>query len=232
VVEFDEPATSVEWQRLTGHPQNSQLLYKAIGIFADEAQINSTPHVDGARPGDIILEDYNKDGKITADDRTLLLKTNIPEITFGISFNLAYKSWSLNGLFQGAGNLMKQVYTDYIGLSGNYMAWDAVDRWTPDNIHATKPRAVDRTAAYWRTDYPNDFYYHKCDYLRMKNLQLVYTLPAKIQETVHLKNAQVYLSGQNLFLIYNKNKIQDPEINDFNSYPLMRVYAVGARISF
>lgn len=232
VVEFDEPARSVEWQVLTGHPQNSTLLYKAIGIFADEAQINSTPHVPGARPGDIILEDYDKDGEITADDQTLLFKTSIPEITFGLSFNLTYKSWSLNGLLQGAGNIMKQVYTDYIGLSGNYMAWDAVDRWTPDNIHATKPRAVDRTAAYWRTDYPNNFYYHNCDYLRMKNLQLVYTLPEKVQKAVHTRNAQVYLSGQNIFLVYSKNKILDPEINDFNSYPLMKVYAIGARLSF
>lgn len=232
VIEFDEPAKSVEWQVLTGHPQGSTLLYRAIGIFKDEAQINSTPHVAGARPGDIILEDYNKDGEITADDRTLLFQTAIPEITFGLSFNVSYKNWSLNGLFQGVGNMTKQIYTDYIGLSGNYLAYDGIDRWTPDNINGTKPRAVDRTAAYWRTDYPNDFYYHKCNYIRMKNLQLVYNLPAKIQNAIHLRNAQVYLSGENLFLLYDKNKIMDPEINNIFSYPLMKVYAVGARISF
>jgi hypothetical protein len=128
--------------------------------------------------------------------------------------------------------MVKKVYTDYIGLSGNYLAYDAEDRWTPENINGTKPRAVDRTAAYWRTDYPNDFYYHNCTYVRLKNLQLVYTLPAKIQNAVHLKNAQVYVSGQNLFLLYNKIKIMDPEINSIFSYPLMKVYAIGARISF
>jgi TonB-linked SusC/RagA family outer membrane protein len=232
VVEFDEPAKSVEWQVLTGHPQNSTLLYHAIGIFADQTQINNTPHVDGARPGDIILEDYNKDGEITADDRILLFKTSVPEITYGISFSLSYKNWSLNGLVQGAGNMVKQIYTDYIGLSGNYLDWDAQGRWTPENIHASKPRAVDRTAAYWRTDYPNDFYYHNCNYARMKNLQLVYNLPAKIQNAIHLKNAQVYISGQNLFLVYAANKIMDPEINSIFSYPLMKIYAVGAKISF
>ena len=213
-------------------PQGSQLLYRAIGIFDNEEQITNTPHVDGARPGDIILEDYNKDGEITADDRTLIFQTSIPEITFGISFNLSYKNWSLNGLVQGAGNMMKQIYTDYIGLSGNYLAYDAVDRWTPENITGSKPRAVDRTSAYWRTDYANDFYHHDCTYVRMKNLQLVYNLPAKIQNAIHLRNAQVYLSGQNLFLLYSKNKIMDPEIDGIFSYPLMKVYAIGARIAF
>jgi TonB-linked SusC/RagA family outer membrane protein len=232
VIEFDEPAKSVDWQVLTGHPQNSELLYRAIGIYADEEQISNTPHVDGARPGDIILEDYDKDGEITADDRTLLFQTSIPEITYGVSFNLSYKNWTLNGLIQGAGNMMKKVYTDYIGLSGNYLAWDGVDRWTPDNINATKPRAVDRTSAYWRTDYANDFYYHKSDYGRLKNLQLVYTLPAKIQKAIHLKNAQVYVSGQNLLLLYSQNKLMDPEIASIFSYPLMKTYALGARIAF
>jgi hypothetical protein len=232
VIEFDEPAKSVDWQVLTGHPQGSQLMYKAIGIFNDDEQINNTPHVDGARPGDIILEDYNKDGEITSDDQTLIFQTAIPEITFGISFNLSYKNWGLNGLIQGAGNMTKQVYTDYIGLSGNYLAYDGEDRWTPENINGTKPRAVDRTAAYWRTDYPNDFYHHESDYVRMKNLQLIYTLPSKIQNAIHLRNAQVYLSGQNLFLLYSKNKLMDPEIDGIFSYPLMKVYAFGARIAF
>jgi TonB-linked SusC/RagA family outer membrane protein len=232
VIEFDEPAKSVDWQVLTGHPQGSQLMYKAIGIFNDDEQINNTPHVDGARPGDIILEDYNKDGEITSDDQTLIFQTAIPEITFGLSFNISYKNWGLNGLIQGAGNMTKQVYTDYIGLSGNYLAYDGEDRWTPENVNGSKPRAVDRTAAYWRTDYPNDFYHHESDYVRMKNLQLVYTLPSKIQNAIHTRNAQVYLSGQNLFLLYSKNKLMDPEIDGIFSYPLMKVYAFGARISF
>lgn len=119
----------------------------------------------------------------------------------------------------------------YIGLSGNYLAYDAIDRWTPDNIHGTKPRASERTEAYWRTNYPNTYYYHNSDYVRMKNLQLVYSLPKKIQNAIRLSNAQVYVSGQNLFLVYSKNKITDPEIDDISSYPIMKVFTIGARIS-
>jgi hypothetical protein len=128
--------------------------------------------------------------------------------------------------------MVKESNTSYIGLSGNYIQYMADDRWTPDHTTATKPRAVDRNSAYWRSDYSNDFYFQKCDYARLKNLQLVYTLPANIQNAIHLKNAQVYVSGSNMFLLYNKNKIMDPEISDMFSYPLMKTYAIGARVSF
>src|SRR5690606_30027854 len=66
VIEFDEPERSVPWQVRTGLPQGALLLYKSAGVFSDLAQIESMPHVSGAKPGDIIIEDIDKDGKITA----------------------------------------------------------------------------------------------------------------------------------------------------------------------
>ncbi len=81
---------------------------------------------------------------INNDDRILFPKTVNPEITFGFTFNLKYKNWGLNGLVQGSGNSMRLVYAQLQGLAGNYFAYDADGRWTPDNPNATKPRAVDR----------------------------------------------------------------------------------------
>ncbi len=77
----------------------------------------------------------------------------------------------------------------------------------------------------------------------MKNLELSYILPKYLQQKLKLNNAQIYLSGQNLFLIYSKNKITDPELGGNNDlmgeydsnaalHPLMKVFAIGARISF
>ncbi len=243
VIEFDEPARSVPWQVLTGHPQGSQLVYHALGIFRDEDQINKTPHVEGAIPGDIIIQDFNGDGVINSDDRILNTKTVNPEITYGVSFNFAYKNWTLNGLVQGAGNANRQVLVGLQGLSGNYFAYDAEGRWTPDNIDATKPRAFERNEAYWRSNFVTDYSYHNSAYARMKNLQLAYTIPAGILSRIRLKSAQIYLAGQNLFLIYNKNKILDPEVGGIvtrrsdapapgvYNYPIMRIYTIGARIS-
>ncbi len=198
VIEFDEPAGQISWQRLTGHPQGTQLLYNAQGIFRDEEQINKTPHVPGAIPGDIIIEDYDKDGEITANDRILFPKTVNPEITYGINFNLQYKNWSLTGLVQGAGNAMRRVYQELQGFAGNYFAYDAQGRWTPNNIDATKPRAFDRVDAYWRNNYLTNYSFQNAAYARLKNVQLAYTLPQNIINKIHLTSAQVYVSGQNL----------------------------------
>lgn len=243
VVEFDEPAKSVPWQVLTGNPQGSQLVYHAIGIFRDEEQINKTVHVNGAIPGDIIIEDYNGDGEITADDRVLNKRTVNPEITYGFNFNLSFKNWSLTGLVSGAANSSRQVLVSLQGLAGNYFDYDAQGRWTPDNIDASKPRAFERSEAYWRSDYVTDYSYQNSAYARLKNLQLAYTLPASLQSKIKLKNAQVYVSGQNLFLIYNANKMLDPEVGGIvtstafepqtgvYNYPIMKVLTIGARIS-
>jgi len=243
VKEFDEPAKNVPWQELTGHPMGTQLLYKANGIFRDVEQINNTPHVSGARPGDIIIEDINKDGEITNDDRIRFPKTTNPEITYGISFDLQYKNWGLNGLIQGAGESMRRMYFQLQGMAGNYFEYDAIGRWTPDRIDAKKPRAFDRNDAYWRSDYMTNYSYQSTEYARMKNLELSYILPKYLQQKLKLNNAQIYLSGQNLFLIYSKNKITDPELGGNNDlmgeydsnaalHPLMKVFAIGARISF
>jgi hypothetical protein len=243
VIEFDEPAKSVPWQVLTGKPQASELVYHALGIYKSQEEIDKTPHVASAIPGDIIIEDVSKDGEITADDRILNKKTVNPEITFGLSFNLTYKNFSLNGLVQGAANSSRRVLVELQGLSGNYFAYDAQGRWTPDNTNATKPRAFERNSAYWRSDYITDYSYQNGGYARLKNLQLVYTFPAKIYSKAMLKGAQVYITGQNLFMIYNKNKYLDPEVggirtitsaspnNGVYSYPIMKVFAIGARIT-
>lgn len=250
VVEFDEPASQVPWQRLTGHPQGTQLLYKSMGIFRDEDQVSKTPHVPGARPGDIIIEDYDGDGEITTDDRILFPKSVNPEITYGISFNVQYKSWALSGLVQGAGKAVRRVYQELQGFAGNYFAYDAAGRWTSDNINATKPRAFDRIDAYWRNDYLTDYSFQNEAYARMKNLQLSYTLPKNSLRAIFITQAQVYVSAQNLFLIYSGNKIIDPEVGGIRTitgtaadglidpansgatiYPIMKVYTIGVRVS-
>ncbi len=243
VIEFDEPARNVPWQRLTGNPQGTELLYNAIGIFRDQAQIDNTPHVNGAIPGDIIIEDFDKNGEINNDDRILFPKTVDPEITYGISLNLNYKNWGLSGLVQGSGSAMRRMYAQLQGFSGNYFQYDADGRWTPDNIDAQKPRAFDRNDAYWRSDYLTNYTYQSTAFARMKNIQLTYNLPQNLQKSLGLAAGQIYLSGQNLFLIYSGNKITDPELGGNDKlddqyatnatfYPLMKTFAIGARITF
>ncbi len=233
IINYDEPKRNVAWQVRTGHPQGAILLYKSAGIFRDQAQVDALPHVSGARPGDIIIVDYDKDGEITSDDRILFDKTSDPELTFGISFNLNFKSWSLRGLIQGAGTTLRDMASDsQTGSIGNYYAYEAIDRWTVDNIDATKPRAYEREEEYWRSDYVTDYNYQKSGYGRLKNIQLSYTIPKKLLNVIMMQDAQVYISGENLLLIYSQNKILDPELSDMSNYPIMKVYTLGVKVAF
>jgi TonB-linked SusC/RagA family outer membrane protein len=239
IVEYDEPERPVPWQTRTGKPMNAHLLYRSMGIFSDTDQVNSLPHVKGARPGDIIIEDYNKDGEITTDDRQLFALTATPEITFGVSFDLSYKNWELRALVQGQGRALRDLYRQIVGSGGNYYQFDAEGRWTPENPDATKPRAFERKEEYWRDSFITDFYYFDVSFARLKNLQLSYAIPRRITDKVKIKNAKVFVAGQNLWLIYSGNDVMDPETGGVNNktgsvdnYPIMKVISLGARVAF
>ncbi len=233
VIEADEPEKLVEWQELTGHPQGALLLYHNLGVFSDSTELMSMPHVPGARPGDLIIEDYDKNGEITAADRKLYPLTTTPEITFGFAFNFSYKNWALSGLVQGQARAMRRIYTQaWIGSGGNYYAHDAEDRWTPENTDASKPRAFDYLEEYWRKDYLTDYSYTSIAYARLKNLQLSYNLPRNILNAIRIKELKVYFAGQNLFLLYSGHPIIDPENASVTCYPIMRILSVGAQLSF
>lgn len=239
IVEYDEPEASYEWQRLTGHPTTAFLQYKAIGIFKDEEHVASLPHVPGARPGDVILHDYNDDGEITEADKIVYDLNGTPEITYGVNLSLKYKNIQLRALVQGVGNNWKRIAETegdfiYMGIFGNYFQYYADDRWTEDNTDAKMHRAFERVEEYWRQDaYLCSFDYYNMAYARLKNLEVSYTFPESLLKTIKLKGLNIYASGKNLFYLFNKNAVgTDPEVSSVRTYPTTRVIALGARVSF
>ncbi len=240
ILEYDEPAVSYEWQKLTGHPTSAFLQYKATGIYADAAQVAATPHVPGARPGDVILEDFNQDGKITEADKIIYDKgEGAPEVTFGVNLSVKYKNWQLQALVQGVGNSWKRIAETegdfiYMGIFGNYFQYYADNRWTVDNTNATMHRSFERVEEYWRKDaYLCSFDYYNMAFARLKNVELSYTFPKNMLSTIKLKGASLYVTGKNLFFLYNKNAVgTDPEVTSVSTYPTTRIIALGARISF
>lgn len=234
VVFMDEPERAVPWQQRTGHPYGAQLLYKAIGIFKDEAHVNSLPHWDGAGPGDVIFEDVSGDGKITSDDKILLDGADSPETFYGINIDLTYKNWSLSVLAQGQGEFwVRNIQDGRRGEAGNYFQWSFDDRWTPENTDASVARAYNRDDLYWSFG-SNDNTYHwdNMAYCRLKNAVLTYNIPKSIFGNTGISAANLYISGNNLFLIYSAQDNFDPEIGSPMAYPAMRTIAIGARVTF
>ena len=231
--EFDEPTQPVPWQVRTGKPHSALLIYKSLGVFQDQEHIDSYPHLPSARPGDIIIEDYDKDGEITARDQQLIPMTTTPEITFGLEIKVSYKNWSLNALIQGHGRAIRNIYTDTrAGTAGNYYQFEADGRWTPENTNASKPRAYQWMEEYWRGTHITDYNYTDVSYARVRNVQLIFRVPAEISDKVWLKDAKLIFAAQNPVLLYSGNKIMDPEVGGMGSYPIMKTYSFGASISF
>lgn len=231
---MDEPERAVPWQQRTGHPYGAQILYKAIGIFADEEAVNSYPHWDGAKPGDVIFEDVSGDKKITSDDRILLDKTDAPEIFYGLSFDAMYKNWTFSLLFQGQGTYYRMsTQDDRRGEAGNYFQWHFDNRWTPENTKTNVARAYNRNDQYWAFSVNNSTYWwDNMAYFRLKNVMIAYDIPTPFVQKIGLKNVNVYFSANNPLLIYSAQRNFDPEVGAPMTYPTTKTFAIGARITF
>ncbi|WP_167618114.1 TonB-dependent receptor [Maribellus sediminis] len=234
VVFMDEPERAEKWQQRTGHPYGAWLMYDAIGIFADQAAVDNYPHWDGAKPGDVIFRDVDGDKAITSDDKILVDQTDAPEVSYGLSLDLTYKNWNLSVLAQGQGTYYRMNISDgRRGEAGNYLQWSFDDRWTPTNTNTDVARAYNRDDLYWSFD-RNMSTYHldNMAFCRLKNAVLTYTIPNSVFGNLGVSRAQVFFAGNNLFLIYAAQKNFDPEIGAPLTYPAVKTFALGVKVTF
>ncbi len=230
---MDEPERSVPWQQVTGHPYGSKLLYHAIGIFKTQEEVDVYPHWSGAKPGDVIFEDVNGDKVINADDRILMEKTDAPELFYGIKIGVQYKNWSLNLLGQGQGTFYRSTITGNRGIGQNVFKWMANGYWTPKNNKVNQPRPFHRADQYWSyLSNDNSYWYDNMAYFRLKNVTLSYSIPKSLLSRFYISQANIFLSGNNLCLLYSAQRNYDPEVGNPQGYPAMKTYSVGLNVTF
>jgi TonB-dependent starch-binding outer membrane protein SusC len=230
---IDEAAGVLDYQKQTGRSINTYLLYNAIGIFRTQDQLDNTPHVQGATLGDLIYEDYNKDGKITADDQVRSKYGNIPQMTFGLNLGASYKNFDISLLFAGQAQVSQYVLSES-GTVGNYYSSWADDRWSPTNPNGSHPRVSERaSSAVSGGLYKNNFWLNDASFVRLKNVQLGYSLPSDVLEKYGVSSLRFYLSGSNLFTI-TKVKDYDPEGSSESGqfYPQQKIINFGLNIQF
>lgn len=238
VVFADEQPAAEPYQYATGRPYGAALLYKSLGVFRDQAQVDATPSLPGTRPGDLIYEDVNNDGELNSLDRIRVNQTNMPEISFGLNASVGYKGFELSILLQGQENA-KQYFGGWFPVMshtfGNFLDWRAKDSWSPQNVDAQMPRG---STALWTTStnasYASTHWLKNAGFLRVKNLEIGYNLPLNICESIGAKALRVNVSGSNLFMIYDSMKDMgfDPETHDFWYYPPQRVLNFGVNLTF
>jgi TonB-linked SusC/RagA family outer membrane protein len=229
---WDEAPGVPDYQRSTERPIDAGLYYRAIGIFKDEAHVNSLPHWANARAGDIIFEDYNNDGVIDGNDRVRYDKSRTPVFTGGLTLDVVYKGFDLSVLFQSAtGGVFQQ--TTESGDFGNFLKSFYGNRWTEDNPNTEFPRTYNRSNEYW-VNQPNTFWLHKTDYIRLKNIEMGYTLPKTLFSRIKIENIRFYISAYNLLTFSPDMKDYDPENTSGSGYnhPLNKIVNAGLSVTF
>lgn len=230
VIDMDETPWGVgyEYMNAEGKPMGTGLQYQAIGIFRDEEHLNSYPHLEGARPGDIIFKDIDESGKIDGMDRVRANLMHFPEIVFGLTVGLNWKSFDVNILFQGQARAKQAVYTR-LDATGNSFNFITENRWTPDNLDGTMPRVGGSIT----NNYDSNFWMRDASFLRLKNLEIGYTLPRVWFNRISVSNCRIYVSGYNLFTL-DHIKVIDPETDNAGGsyYPQMKIFNVGVSLTF
>lgn len=245
VIKTNEAPNLPKYQTAIGDKIGTGLYYRAIGIFQNQKELDAYPHWTGARPGDVIFEDVNKDGKIDANDRVRVNKgISTPDWMGGINLAGTWKQLSLSLFFQGAAGAVQYVHTES-GAIGNYFESFASERWIPDPGDPTGmtpdpsgapysgPRTYDRNDAYWYNN-DNTYFLRNTNYIRLKTLELGYDLPDVILTRLgKIKSFRIYVNGYNL-VTWDKFKLMDPEASNSAGqyYPQTRVYNVGFNLTF
>jgi TonB-linked SusC/RagA family outer membrane protein len=234
-------STLLKWNAFLGRgntflnmPYHFLYIYEDIGIAQTWQDVyNTTPQ--GAQPGDILRVDINGDGRIDGNDMKAYpnVQNDRPSTIFSLNGNIAWKGIDLNILFQGASGRKDIWLNNYNNVNfGNQRYASTWDHWSLpwnlENRNGEWPRLGGNNN---RND--QTFWLDDLTYLRLKNIQLGYTLPVNWLQTLGISNVRLYASGENL-LTLTKFRGLDPEKegNASDAYPLNRSYSFGINISF
>jgi TonB-linked SusC/RagA family outer membrane protein len=236
------------WKYRIGYPTTQEYGYIAEGLFVDDLQVFNSPAQFGDyMAGDIKYRDMNGDGQITPLDQVAIGYPTTPEIVYGFGATFGYKSWDFSFFFQGLAR--ESFWIDYGNVSpffdykddddtytergNNQLAQFIVDsHWNEEtrDAYAVWPRLSDKLVT--NNHQRSTWFMRDGSFLRLKSLELGYSLPERIISKAGLSNFRVYFSGSNL-LCFSNFKIWDPEMAGGGlGYPVQRVLNVGLNLSF
>lgn len=242
--------------RQVGEAVSNYYVYKTNGIFRSDAEAEAwnnkyywadpNDHEKGVKPGypfgskkahagDLRYVDVTGEGNLTDEDRYLAGSTE-PSYTFGLNLNAGWKNFDASVMFTGVADVKRMPDAlDAFGgdFSGDqmhpYSIW--LDAWTPQNPNTDMPRAaMKKESISFGT--LNDFWMQDGSYVRLKNLQVGYTLPKKVLNKIGIEKIRIYYSGENLLTFHNMIVDIDPEQGNVGAYPTNRTNAFGVSVTF
>ena len=218
----------------------------ALGLFQTDEEARNWPSIFGdQRAGDIKYLDVNGDGKLTyQDDRMWIADSNVPQLNSALTIHAEYKGFDFSVMFQGAAMAEYALsgYYPNIGYDnteftspffqqGNSPKYLVENSWTPENPNAKYPRLSDTKVQ--NNKWASTLWIVDGSYIRLKTIQLGYTLPKHIVSKIGANNLRLYVSGGNLFT-WTEFPYMDPEAPDVSNgfYPQQKTYSFGLNVTF
>lgn len=233
-----------------GQPLSSFYGRIVDGIFSSESEVANSADQGFDNPADGVgrfrYRDINEDGVINDEDRTFIGKPH-PDFTYGLNLQLGYKGFDMSAFFQGVQGIdvynYEKMFLDFPTFFNNNRSVRVMDSWRPDNQDASLP-ALSQSIGNSETN-PNTYFVEDGSFLRLKNLQIGYTLPKKLLDKLNLDTLRIYVQGTNL-VTWTKYAGFDPEVRprinadgsldnltigvDDQVYPIAQVYTLGVNV--
>ncbi|WP_181308601.1 TonB-dependent receptor [Rufibacter sp. XAAS-G3-1] len=227
--------------------------YDRIGQFQNPEEIiqgvNHGGNLGNSQilPGDYIYDDVNGDGIIDGKDLMPIFRNGTPKLFYGFTLTAAYKNFDLTSVFQGASLYtirFNEVYSQMFFNNGNIPAyfhdrWHLADPYNAESEWVPGRFPANRFSEYMQSSYrESDAWRMNASYLRMKSIEIGYTIPANLSKKYALNNVRVYANAHNLFTITDPFLKQfDPEKHEGQyqagyNYPLMKSFNFGLNVSF
>jgi TonB-linked SusC/RagA family outer membrane protein len=239
IVENGEPQYPYAYMSNIGQPMNQPRGLVAERLFIDEFDVLNSPvqynQLGSYKAGDIKYVDVNNDGKIDDADMVPIGFPFVPEIIYGFGASLGYKDVDVSFFFQGSGRSSFFIEPSSISPfvnERNALKIIADNHWSDDNPDplAFWPRMSVQAVA--NNEKPSTWWLRDGSFLRLKSVEVGYSLPQRISEKINITKARVYASGTNL-LVFSKFKLWDPEMGGRGlGYPPQRIINIGLNVNF
>lgn len=255
IIEYDEVEPRYAYQRITGNSLNKPYLYIADGLYTNDDFIITENPTDrrkiytlkeglpipagGVAPGDIKYRDLNGDNKIDDYDKTYEHDryAENPEWVYGFGLNVDYKGFYAGIFFQGVANTSINISSLVPFTQGqtNAARKEAMtSHWSshePNNQDVLVPRL--HSAFFQHNSLPSTWWYKSGNFIRLKNLEVGYMFDSKMLRKIAMKNARIYVQGNNL-AVWDSIEMWDPELGTAGAskYPLNMTWTVGLELGF
>jgi len=242
IISMDEPEQKTAYRKREGNPISQYFGLIADG-FVTQADLNNpnfpVSTFGTVKVGDLKYKDMNGDGFIDDRDETRIGYSDIPENTYALSLGINYKGWGFNVMFQGVDHVSRYYDAEamYAFVNGGKVKEHHLGRWNPEQSeaynlqHATYPLLhYDNYGDH--NQRTNSFFLKNGSFVRLKNIELSYTLPQNWSKFAGMSDCRLYVNANNLITWDHLDGLTDPESNGSNRYPIMKTVNFGVNIKF